>query len=112
VIDHNGSAALQSSLAAAKTSGSDYLQLITWNDYGEGTMIEPTAEFNFTLLQTIQQYTGVTYTDAELKLIYKWYILRKKYKSDAVINKQLTNAYNYLVGLDVAGAKAIIDNLN
>ncbi|HEY8931045.1 MAG TPA: glycoside hydrolase family 71/99-like protein [Mucilaginibacter sp.] len=112
VIDHNGTAALQASLNAAKTSGTNYLQLITWNDYGEGTMFEPTTEFNFTLLQTIQRYTGVTYTDAELKLIYKWYTLRKKYKTDAAITKQLTNAYNYLVALNVADAKVIIDNLN
>ena len=112
VIDHNGAATLQASLDLAKTSGTNYVQLITWNDYGEGTMIEPTLDFNFTFLQTIQQYTGVSYTDAELKLIYKWYTLRKKYAGNASVQQQLTNAYNYLVVLDVAKAKTIIDALN
>jgi hypothetical protein len=112
VIDHNGAATLQASLNLAKTSGTNYVQLITWNDYGEGTMIEPTLDFNFTFLQTIQRYTGVSYTDAELKLIYKWYTLRKKYAGNTDIQKQLTQVYNYLVALDVANAKAIIDALN
>jgi len=112
VIDHNGTSTLQASLNLAKTSGTDYLQLITWNDYGEGTMIEPTLDFNFTFLQTIQQYTGVSYTDIELKLIYKWYTLRKKYKTDSIISKQLTQAYNYLVVLDVANATTIINSIN
>lgn len=109
VIDHNGAATLQSTLNLAKSSGTNYLQLITWNDYGEGTMIEPTQEFGFNLLQTIQQYTGVTYTDVELKLIYKWYTLKKKYAGNNAIQQQLSQAYNDLAGLDVAGAKAIIE---
>jgi len=87
------------------------LQLITWNDYGEGTMIEPTQELGFSLLQAIQQYTGVSYTDVELKLIYKWYTLRKKYAGNKTVQQQLTQAYNDLAGLDVAGAKAIIDGI-
>ncbi len=112
VIDHNGTASLQNSLNLAKSSGSNYVQLITWNDYGEGTMIEPTLDFNFTFLQTIQQYTGVTYTDTELKLIYKWYTLRKKYAGNNTVEAQLTLAYNYLVALDVAKATVIIGAIN
>jgi hypothetical protein len=112
VINHNGTATLQNSLNLAKSSNLNYLQLITWNDYGEGTMIEPTLDFNFTFLQTIQQYTGVTYTVTELQLIYKWYTLRKKYKGNATVEAQLTLAYNYLVALDVADATTIISGLN
>ena len=112
VIDHNGAATLQAALNLAKTSGTNYLQLITWNDYGEGTMIEPTLDFSFTFLQTVQQYTGVTYTDTELKLIYKWYTLRKKYAGNNAVEAQLTLAYNYLVALDVAKATVIIGAIN
>jgi hypothetical protein len=112
VIDHNGINTLQSTLNLAKSSNLPYLQLITWNDYGEGTMIEPTLDFNFSFLQTIQQYTGVSYTQTELQLIYKWYMLRKKYKGDALIQQKLTQAYNSLVALDVATATAIISGIN
>jgi hypothetical protein len=112
LISYNGTGTLQNCLKLAKTSGTNYLQLITWNDYGEGTMIEPTLDFNFTSLQTIQQYTGVPYTVTELQLIYKWYTLRKKYITNSAVEKQLTQAYYDLVALDVSDATAIISGLN
>ena len=112
IIDHNGTSVLQSTLNLAKTSNLPNLQLITWNDFGEGTMIEPTLDYNFDFLKTIQQYTGVNYTETELQLIYKWYTLRKKYKGDTVTEQKLTNAYNSLVALDVATATNIISGIN
>jgi len=112
LIDYNTTGTLQSTLNLAKSSNASYLQLITWNDYGEGTMIEPTLDYNFSFLQTIQQYTGVTYTVTELQLIYQWYTLRKKYAGNAAVEAQLTNAYNDLVGLNVSGATTIINGIN
>jgi hypothetical protein len=112
LISYNGIGTLQNCLNLAKTSGTNYLQLITWNDYGEGTMIEPTLDFNFSSLQTIQQYTGVSYTISELQLIYKWYTLRKKYIGNAVVEQQLVQAYNDLVALDVIDATTIISGIN
>lgn len=109
LIPNNGTATLQNTLNLAKNSKLPYLQLITWNDYGEGTIIEPTLDFNFDYLVTMQQYTGVKYTHTELELIYKWYTLRKKFAGNAIIEQQLTQAYNYLASLDVDKAKAIID---
>jgi len=112
LINYNGAGTLQNCLNLAKTSATNYLQLITWNDYGEGTMIEPTLDFNFTSLQAIQQYTGVSYTVAELQLIYKWYTLRKKYVSNNTVESQLTQAYYDLVALDVKDATTIISGIN
>ena len=111
VIDHNGTNTLQSTLDLAKNSNLSNLQLITWNDFGEGTMIEPTNEFNYSFLETIQQYTGVTYTKTELELIYKWYTLRKKYKGNNSVESQLLQAYYYLVSLDVDKATEIISTI-
>src|SRR6185312_419898 len=108
LIYHNGINTLKSTLDLAKNSNLSYLQLITWNDFGEGTMIEPTVEFNYSFLETIQQYTGVTYSKNELELIFKWYTLRKKYKADTAVETKLTQAYYYLVSLDVAKATSII----
>ena len=112
IIDHNGTSTLQSTLGLAKSSNLPYLQLITWNDYGEGTMIEPTLDFNFDFLRSIQQYTGVNYTVTELQLIYKWYTLRKKYAGNSAVEQKLTQAYNSLVALDVAAATNIISGIN
>jgi len=112
LIDYNNTATLQATLSLAQSSNAQYLQLITWNDYGEGTMIEPTLDYNFSFLQTIQQYTGVKYTVTELQLIYKWYTLRKKYVGNATVQAQLTQAYKYLAALDVTDATTIISGLN
>jgi hypothetical protein len=111
VINNNGTSTLQNTLSLAKNSNIPYLQLITWNDYGEGTIIEPTLEFNFDYLVVIQQYTGVKYTQTELQLIYKWHTLRKKYAGDAAKQTQLTQAYNYLASLDVDKATAVINGV-
>jgi len=111
-IDHNGTTTLQNELSAAQSSNLNYLQLITWNDYGEGTMIEPTLDFNFSFLQAIQQYTGVKYTVTELQLIYQWYTLRKKYAGNTAVEQKLTQAYNSLVTLDVTTATTIISGIN
>ena len=111
VIDHNGTSILHSTLDLAKNSNLSNLQLITWNDYGEGTMIEPTLDYGFSFLEIIQQYTGVSYSKTELQLIYKWYTLRKKYKGNSAIENQLLQAYYYLVSLDVAKANTIISGI-
>ena len=112
LIPYNNTSTLQSTIDVAKTSNASFVQLITWNDYGEGTMIEPTLDFNFTFLETIQQYTGVTYTSTELQLIYKWYTLRKKYKGNATVEGQLTQAYYFFVSLDVTKATNIINSIS
>jgi hypothetical protein len=112
VINNNGTATLQSTLNLAKNSNLPYLQLITWNDYGEGTMIEPTVELGFDYLVTIQKYTGASYTKTELELIYKWYTLRKKYVGNAATQLKLTQAYNHLIALEVSQAAAIINPMN
>ncbi|HTS18533.1 MAG TPA: hypothetical protein VMP11_13245 [Verrucomicrobiae bacterium] len=60
------------------------IQLITWNDYGEGTMIEPTHEFGYTFLDVIQQVRrnelgpSFTFTADDLRLPARLYALRKK----------------------------------
>lgn len=112
LTDYNTTGTLQATLNLAKTSNAAGLQLITWNDYGEGTMIEPTLDYSFSFLQTIQKYTGVSYSVTELQLIYKWYTLRKKYAGNTATEAQLTTAYNDLVSIQVSKATTIINGIN
>ena len=49
----------------------DFLQLATFNDFGEGTMFEPTVETGFDYLKQFKQFTGVPYGEAELQLVYR-----------------------------------------
>ncbi|HWZ91133.1 MAG TPA: hypothetical protein VNW92_19865, partial [Polyangiaceae bacterium] len=49
-----GGNTLQSGFALGQYAG-PFLQIATWNDYGEGTMIEPTDQFQYQSLTTLQQ---------------------------------------------------------
>ncbi|PIB36221.1 hypothetical protein BFP72_12880 [Reichenbachiella sp. 5M10] len=105
---------LQSTLDLADNHSSelDFLQLITWNDFGEGTMIEPTVEFGFKFLVEIQNYTGVSYDEAELQLVYDWYLLTQndQYANDKEAQDDIKQAFYYLVALEVDKATEIISN--
>lgn len=56
VLEHNGGRTMRDSLNAAMDGPWPVIQLVTWNDYGEGTMIEPTHEFGYTFLEIIQDH--------------------------------------------------------
>jgi hypothetical protein len=53
-IEHRDGKTLLESLEFAMNSKSNLVQIATWNDYGEGTMIEPTREFGYQFLESIQ----------------------------------------------------------
>jgi hypothetical protein len=105
-------AMLDATLKVATDHQSKFVQLVTWNDFGEGTALEPTQEYGFDFLRRIQNFTGVSYGKAELELIYKWYLMRKKYAQNVAVQTQLTQAYYYLVALRVADARAILDPMS
>jgi hypothetical protein len=111
-IPHNGTTTLREALDLSISSALKYVQLVTWNDFGEGTMIEPTVEFGYDFLVTIQRHASVPYTVKELELVYKWFLLRKKYATDAEKMSRLKQAYYYLVSLRVTKASAILNVMN
>ncbi|MCX7987313.1 MAG: glycoside hydrolase family 71/99-like protein [Bacteroidales bacterium] len=109
--DYENGNLFQSLLNKATDNKAKYLQLITWNDFGEGTMIEPTVEFGFTFLELLQAFSGVTYNKNELQLIHRLYLLRKKMATNTEAQKKLNQAFYYLVALKVEDAKKIIETL-
>jgi MYXO-CTERM domain-containing protein len=76
------------------------VQIATWNDYTEGTMIEPTNEFGYRFLTTLQQALGVPYGQKELEIVRQLFDRRKANdpKADA--------ASQALINFDVQGACA------
>ena len=49
---------LQSTLRKAVNSNARIIQIATWNDWGEGTQIEPSVEFGFRDLEHLQSLRG------------------------------------------------------
>ena len=110
-IDHKNGETMQATLQKAETASVDFLQLITWNDFGEGTMIEPTLEFEYAMLEHVQQFTGVAYQKPELEKIYDLQVLRKELSGQQKEQKMLDQAFYYFVSLQTDKAVHLIDSL-
>lgn len=106
--DDKGGQLFQESLQRAKANNVDAVQLITWNDYGEGTIIEPTLELGYSRLEQLQVFLGVNYTKSELALAVQFYNKRKQHKGNIVANKKLDQVFYYLVSLQIDKAKQLL----
>jgi MYXO-CTERM domain-containing protein len=78
----------------------DMVQIATWNDYTEGTMVEPTNELGYRYLTTLQKLLGVTYGQQELEIVRQLFDKRKAGDPKAEAASQA------LIKLDVAAACA------
>jgi hypothetical protein len=87
----------------------DMVQLVTFNDFGEGTMFEPTVQTGFDYLKRLQTYTGVSYGETELRLVYRLYLLRKDYESDLLTQQELNQASMHLRNLEIIDAAVILN---
>lgn len=112
-IPHDDGQTLAATLALAKqyAANVDFLQLATFNDFGEGTMFEPTVETGFDYLRQVQQFTGVPYGQDELDLVFRLYRQRKAFAEAPAVQDILNLAASDLAALDPAGAEAILDGL-
>lgn len=110
-IPHNSGATLDATLSLAGNAGIDALQLVTWNDFGEGTMIEPTDEFGFSYLEKVKTFAGVQNTGSVFSEIRRLYDLRKSH-TDAESRKILDKAFGYFVSLQSQKASDAMDGLN
>ena len=107
----DGGDTMSSTFELGKYAG-DPLQIATWNDYGEGTMIEPTTQnghgpdFGYRFLTSLQKSVGAIYTDAELKIVKMLFDQRKQFGDSK--KAQLDMASTALANLDVATACSIL----
>jgi len=91
----------------------EMIQLITWNDYGEGTVIEPTVEFEYRYLEILQELNGVftggkfAYTAEDLRLPLKLYQLRLKAAQDKTTAARLDQAVQALFSGDLTAARSL-----
>ncbi|MBM3966977.1 MAG: hypothetical protein FJ308_18215 [Planctomycetes bacterium] len=54
-IEDTSGNTFKETLAAAMNSSAAIIQLATWNDWGEGTIIEPSVEYGYRDLEVVQQ---------------------------------------------------------
>ena len=105
---------LRHTLDLALASDPDVVQLITWNDYGEGTMLEPTRETGYTYLEIIQAARrasiepGFAFTADDLRLPERLLALRRD-RAALRFAPDLDAAFAALVAGDAALARSILD---
>jgi hypothetical protein len=112
-IPHDGGQTLDAVLDLVKRHAEqiDFLQLATFNDFGEGTMFEPTVETGFEYLKRVQKFTGTPYGEADLELVYRLYLARKKYAGNAAIDAELDQVSELLATLDISGASDLLSSV-
>ncbi|MFB9076073.1 glycoside hydrolase family 71/99-like protein [Flavobacterium procerum] len=110
-IEHNNGTTLDETLSLAKNAAVDYLQLITWNDFGEGTMFEPTVEFGYSYIEKVKAFAGVKNTENVFSDISRLYELRVQKKGNIEIQKKLDQAFNYFVSMQTAKAKQLLSEI-
>jgi hypothetical protein len=110
-IGHNGTETFSATLGRATEAQVAMLQLVTWNDFGEGTMIEPTEEFGYSFLKLVQQFCGLSYTEQELELVHQLYSMRKKHKNNTTIQLKLDQVFYFLVALKIQEAEALLKEI-
>lgn len=111
VIDHNGLNTFKATLDLAINHNVQRIQVATWNDYGEGTDIEPTREFGYGYLTHMQQRLGVNMGQADLELVAELYKQRKQHKGNATEQARLDNVYNYLLSLQISAARNLLNGV-
>jgi hypothetical protein len=112
-LDDADGSTLTNTLSRAMTNHSAVVQIVTWNDFGEGTVVEPTQEYGYRDLGIIQdlrrQYLepGFSYHTNELALAFRFYNLRKQYGGNPALSAELDRIFTNIVGgkLSVANSQ-------
>jgi hypothetical protein len=100
--DRNGET-LRETLNRGLTNNSALVQIVTWNDFGEGTTIEPTKEYGFRDLYMIQDLRRKkpapdhpTPTN-DLASVFRFYNLRRKSATNAPLALALDQVFTNIV---------------
>jgi hypothetical protein len=110
-IDDDGGKTFERALAQAIRSGLPFVQISTWNDWGEGTVIEPSVEFGYRDLEATQRVrrqlgdADFTPTADDLRLPLRLYKLRKSIEPRSAEVRKLDEIAQMLAGLRVKAAK-------
>jgi hypothetical protein len=107
---------LRNTIDLALENDANIVQLITWNDYGEGTIIEPTEEFGYQYLeivQTTRQTLDADFTGKpdDLSLPLRLFTLRKAHTGDAENQVQLDAVFAAIVAGDLRTADQILTEM-
>jgi hypothetical protein len=98
-------------LSRAMTNSAPIVQIVTWNDFGEGTVVEPTREYGFRDLGILQDLRrqflqpNFSFSTNDLALALEFYNLRRKKSSSPARSTQLDQAFTNLLSGKISVAR-------
>ena len=98
-------------LTRALTNHAFMAQVVTWNDFSEGTVVEPTVEYGFRDLGIIQdcrrQYLSPSfpYRTNDLALASQLFQLRRAADTNAAAHAELDSVFTNIINGDLAAAR-------
>ena len=115
-LDRLDGSTFRSTLQQALSQNPDVIQLVTWNDYGEGTTIEPTAEYGYQYLEIVQAIREsldpfFIFLKEDLTLPLRMYDARLRSGGLASINSVLDRVFTLVVSEQRDAAVALLDSL-
>jgi len=104
-------------LTRAFTNRSSFVQIVTWNDFGEGTMVEPTVEYGFRDLGIIQELRrsyvepNFIYTTNDLALPGRIFELRRIAATNAAMSQVLDAVTANIMSGHLYSARRLLNEL-
>jgi hypothetical protein len=110
-LDDQNGATFQETLTRAMTNSSACVQVVTWNDFGEGTVVEPTVEYGYRDLGVIQSFRrqyldpDFPFQTNDLLLPLRLYNLRKQYgAANAALSAEMDRVFTNIVSSNLTAA--------
>ena len=114
--DHHGDT-LRETLSRGMTNSSAIVQVVTWNDFGEGSMVEPTQEYGYRDLGIIQDFrrqyleSDFSRNTNDLTMALRFYNLRRQYLTNIVVSAELDRIFTNIVSGKIEVANLQLDQL-
>jgi hypothetical protein len=114
--DRNGDT-LRQTLKRAFTDNSAFVLVVTWNDFGEGTSVEPTREYGYRDLGIIQEARreylepGFQGQTNELGLATRLFHLRRQCSTNATLSVQLDQVFTNILSGSLSEANSELKRL-
>lgn len=112
-IDAQKGRTLEETFDLAQKGTSPIIQVVTWNDYGEGTVIQPTRKMSYRYLEHIQKSatSRIGYTPDDMRLPVRLYEARKKYAKDPSLSNRLELVSQLLFAGKCQAAREVLESL-
>lgn len=108
---------LRETLSRGMTNSSAIVQVVTWNDFGEGSMVEPTQEYGYRDLRIIQDFrrqyleSDFSRNTNDLTMALRFYNLRRQYLTNIVVSAELDRIFTNIISGKIEVANLQLDQL-